>query len=85
MIREVRDMLWPRSRRPHPAPVDENPNQTEVSILLIELAEMRGARERGAVVHGFMPGRPALESISASTSCIAVGPIAVTPWNGIPS
>jgi hypothetical protein len=37
------------------------------------------------VVHEFMPGMPVAESISISTSSIAVGSIAETPWNGIPS
>ena len=44
-----------------------------------------GVLAGGAVVHGFMPGIPAAESISARTSFIAVGSIAETPWNGIPS
>jgi hypothetical protein len=35
--------------------------------------------------HGFIPGMPLAESISASTRFIAVGSIAETPWNGCPS
>src|SRR5262245_39863079 len=34
-------------------------------------------------VHGAMPDIPVGESISESTSSIAVGSMAATPWNGI--